>query len=158
LSHRRQPRSPVAHLSAGLDRRVKLLGGGFRLHQPPALQARELADRAARLVRLDDRIELEHPAHAAGDPLVVVADVLAGRLEALDWDPLGALEGAFAGDADGVVEVDAAGKLARPQPGRELLVGRGLGVEVPVGCPQPGRARTLLKMFFHRIRYFLSMH
>ena len=88
----RDRRGPVPHSGARPDRRVELIGRGLGLHQPPALEAGELADRAARLVGADDRIELEHAAQAARDPLVVVADVLAAGREALHRDALGTFE------------------------------------------------------------------
>src|SRR5258708_3663631 len=70
--------------SARPDRRVELLGRRFRLHQAPALELGELADRAMRFLGLDDRIEGEDAGDAARDPLVVVAHVFARRLDALD--------------------------------------------------------------------------
>src|SRR6185436_4585392 len=99
--------SLIVRRSTWADRGVELIGGGLGLHQAPPLELGELGDRPARLVGLDDRVERQDAGDAAGDPLVVVANVFAGSLDALDRDPLGPLEARFVAEPERVLEVDA---------------------------------------------------
>src|SRR5664280_3529686 len=114
-----------------LDRRVELLRRGFGLHQTPALELGQVCHRAARLVGLDDRVELQDAADAASDPFVGVPDVVAGGLEALDRNALGLLEALRVVDAAMRVLED----IGRGGVRRDLRIGRSLRRELPARGP-----------------------